>query len=361
MVMSLSQRAAPHTPPVDFNPLTASDEELSGFAIMPRPDRASDPVGYQYWLRLFGAPATFVVPQGQEVQARFLLRPTSPSQKLLSINGASRYQTSRNWSGAYIVPTDATKFVLVAGQWTIPKLAPPSVSQEPGTNEYVCSTWVGLDGQRRYLNSSLPQAGTMQTLTVDGESQQTSAIAFFQWWDVETGGTFLHLTGLPVKPGDEMVCAVWAQSATRAIGYLRNDSTRQMAIVSASAPFVALGKNPPVELMISGGTAEWVLERPMVFGESSLYAFPNFGTTTFTCWAGAARSSGSPQVWHDLRQARFIRLYEARNSRLHTAFLSMPAKLRGDDQVEVHYGTVWKVRPPLLDSEKATRPSSNSG
>jgi hypothetical protein len=120
-----------------------------------------------------------------------------------------------------------------------------------------------------------------------------------------------------------------------------------------------LDQNLEVQLTISGATAAWVLERPMVFGKSSFYAFPAYSTTTFTCWAGTAHVAGSPRVWHDLRTARFIRLYEARNSRLHTAFVSLPRKLPGNDQVQLHYRMSGAARPLPSDIRRRPRPQDD--
>ena len=134
----------------------------------------------------------------------------------------------------------------------------------------------------------------MQFLTLSNNGPpQASAIAFFEWWDQEDGGTFLQLTGLPVHPGDVMLGAVWAKTKTTAIAYLRNLTTGTMAIVGATAPVVELSGDPPVELTISGATAEWILERPTDPNTATPYQFPAYSTTTFSCWAGAAVDSRS--------------------------------------------------------------------
>ena len=58
--------------------------------------------------------------------------------------------------------TGISQFMQIWGVWTIPgnlKL-PPAPFQGPPGIDYVCSNWIGLDGQRLYLDSSLPQIGT---------------------------------------------------------------------------------------------------------------------------------------------------------------------------------------------------------
>ena len=338
---SLFDRSFDYVPPPGFDPLTASQADLETYGIVPRPDPVKEQVSFRNWLRIFAPPIEFVEPQMTERRALWRLNPAATSPQLARGGGASRLQTSRNWSGAFIVPTDDSMVVLVAGRWFIPALTlPPPAYQEAGATQYVCSTWVGLDGQRRYPNSSLPQAGTMQILHLSPVAPpQTSALAFFQWWDQGTGGTFLQLKGLHVHPGDEMVSAVWAKTETRAIAYLRNHTTRKMAIVGATSPIVNLGSGPPVGLTISGATAEWILERPTDPVTGVPYAFPAYSATTFACWAGAAPAGGAgrPKTWHDLRTARFIRLYDTLHNPTRTVFVSMPNR-EGDTAVQLEYG-----------------------
>jgi hypothetical protein len=338
---SLFDRSFDYVPPPGFDPLTASAADLETYGIVPRPDPVTEQVSFRNWLRIFAPPIEFVEPQMTERRALWRLNPRATSPALTQGGGASRFDTSRNWSGAYIVPTDDTMVVLVAGLWAIPELTlPPPAYQQAGATQYVCSTWVGLDGQRRYLNSSLPQAGTMQFMTLSSFAPpHTSALAFFQWWDQETGGTFLQLKGLHVHPGDVMISAVWAKTETRAIAYLRNVTTGKMAIVGATSPIVKLGSGPPVGLTISGATAEWILERPTDPGTGAPYAFPAYSATTFACWAGTAPAGGAgpPQSWHDLLTARFIRMYDTLRNPTRTVFVSMPNR-EGDTSVQLEYG-----------------------
>jgi hypothetical protein len=338
-VGALNNQYFDYIPPPGFDPLTAPQADLATYGIVPRPDPVHQPELFHNWLRIFAPPMVFVNPKPRVRHSHSLITPNPVIHQSTMDAGASRVSTSRNWSGAFIVPTEDTMFVLVAGLWTVPSVSlPPPAYLETGKNPYVCSTWVGLDGQRRYLNSSLPQTGTMQFLTVPPSAPpQTEVIAFFQWWDRETGGTFLGLTGLSVRPGDVMIGAVWAKTETTAIAYLRNVTTGHMAIVGANSAVVTLSSGPKVELTISGATAEWILERPMVPGTKDLYPFPTYSTTTFACWAGAALAAGPPQSWHDLQTARFIRMYDTLHNPTRTAFISMPTR-EGDTAVRLDYG-----------------------
>ena len=70
-------------------------------------------------------------------------------------------------------------FVEIRGSWQAPVVAPPT----PGEiGEFHSSTWIGLDGQRRYLNSSLPQIGTAQYVDVTAAATTFTTKAWWQWW-----------------------------------------------------------------------------------------------------------------------------------------------------------------------------------
>jgi hypothetical protein len=316
----------------------ASPDELDKFGIVPKPDPKLQPELFAKWLSIFGPPITIVAPRIEEVLAPWQLNPSPPP----SAAGASvsRFQQSGNWSGPYIVPTHDTMFVLVGGQWTLPVLQlPPAEQQVVNARQYVCSTWVGLDGQRRYLNSSLPQIGVMQTLTLSPFAPpQPSALAFFQWWDQEqTCATFLQLPGLSMQSGDVMRGAVWAKTATQVHAYLRNVTTSQLVIVGATAPSIQPLGGALFELTISGATAEWILERPTQVCMTDLFPFPAYSTTTFECWAGSAPSAGPAHIFHDLMKARYIRMNDPLHAPTRTVLISMPTRIN-DAFVRFDYG-----------------------
>jgi len=323
-------------PPAGFDPEKATEPELEKFGIIPRPDQGSDL--FDNWRRLFKAPVTFVNPARIEVKALFQLNP-APVISPIPVTGAgSRLSHSGNWSGGYIVPVHDTMVVQVAAEWTLHTLSlPPPVFIEPNATDYVCSTWVGLDGQGRYLNASLPQIGVMQTLPAPPSTLAPSATAFCQWWDREGGGTFLSLTGLPVAAGDTVIGSVWADTATTVICYLRNVSTSTLAVVGMTAPSVTPHGGAPLQLTISGATAEWILERPTIFGSTRLYPFPKYQTTEFDAWAAVARDAGPPQAPHDLRTARHIAMFDTLDAPARTAFISMPHQ-KGNSAIAVEYG-----------------------
>lgn len=328
-------------PPAGFNPWTASMSALNTYDFPVMPDPRLQPGLYQLFSALFTPPVTFVDP-------RCISRHGARSHRRRhragfgAVGGAfasSHIATSRSWSGASIVPSGGRQFVLVGGVWTVPIPGlPPEQWQVPGGASYVCSTWVGLDGQHRYLNSSLPQIGTMQTLASDGTS---NALAFFQWWDNQDYGEFRVLDGLAVAPGDTIAGLLWVRTPTSVVGYLRNLRTNEMTTVEADAPSVRPDGGPEVQLIVTGANAEWVLERPTEFDTDQLCAFPDYGTATFSsCCAGAAEKPGSLQAVQerDLTAAELLRLFDVRPDGAHTAFLSMPERV-SNAGLHLRYGS----------------------
>jgi hypothetical protein len=227
--------------------------------------------------------------------------------------------------------------VQVAAEWTLPALSVPGVI-DPSVQAYVCSTWVGLDGQRLYLNSSLPQIGVMQSLPGAGPSPLPPAMAFCQWWDRQgVQDPIIALTGLAVSEGDEVIGSVWVNTDTSVICHLRNVTTGELAVIGMDAPVVTLHGGTPIQLTVSGATAEWVLERPSIPGSTEFYPFPQYGKTQFDVWAAVARSAGPPHERLDLGRSRLIALYDTLLDPARTAFVSMPYR-KGDSVFELRYG-----------------------
>jgi hypothetical protein len=91
----------------------------------------------------------------------------------------SRLQSSRSWSGGFLVPRKRLRFVHAGGRWK----APEEIKQGPsggGSAErgWVATIWIGLDGQRRWI-PSVPQIGTEHGVDKDGKKKQPHAR--WQW------------------------------------------------------------------------------------------------------------------------------------------------------------------------------------
>ena len=329
-------------PPPDFDPLQASPATLAKYGLPPRPDAKQQPALLAAWLRLFERPLTFVRPPPKpvfELARKPALLPIVPNE--------TRFGKSSNWCGASIVPNDGQQFVQVFGEWTVPTPdLPPQLDQGPKgqVNDYHCSTWVGLDGNRRYLDSSLPQVGTEQVLTIDANgNRKYDYFAWFQWWarhQIDKGHRTL-LTKIPVTAGVSVMAMVWAIDPQRVVAVLRSYAPlNRITILVRRAPDVWLtdAKTSTIRPAISGATAQWIHERPLTI-DSKLELFAKYDPVRFRhCVAGTADAFGPATSEETLTAPRFFRLFEVPEPLPPQArLISMPS-LISTTSIEVSYG-----------------------
>jgi peptidase A4-like protein len=337
-------------PPETLDLLTATPDQLFHFGLPPRPALREEPELYAVWRSFFVPRPIFVPAEVKEIIDVFapLVRQT-PSGAAIFITGETRYETSRNWCGAYIEANDNKVLVQVSGRWAVARPSPPLGAPPPQDQPvvYACSTWVGLDGQRRYLDSSLPQIGTWQSVTVPPNGATTvDTYAWVQWWakDSPVDGQSiapLQILSVPVRPFDQVVCMVRVWEPSVAAVYVKNLRTNLLAHFRIRAPTVILKGGHPHRYTISGATAEWIMERPTHLGTEEPYDLADFGSVELLHCHGVEADPtlqgwpwvvGTPQV---LRGARFIRMYDTPGNR--TVFISMPQRT-GDASVRVTYG-----------------------
>jgi hypothetical protein len=328
-------------PPPRFNPVTASPAQLSEFGLPPRPDPVTQPLLRRIWDRGFGAPLTLVEFRLDER----LIEGTTYRPQLRQANeqpiAETRFETSSNWSGAYITANRGKVFLQIWGVWTIPSnlQLPPPQFRGPAGIDYICSNWIGLDGQRFYLNSSLPQIGTLSQLQANGT---TIAQAWTQWWARGIANTVPVPLGLGVAPGTQVLSVLTAIDSRTVILVMVNLSTMTAMPAMATAPPVQLPDGTTATPEIAGATAEWIVERPAIPGQPTRYNFPDYGHTEFDlCVAVESDSVDIAALFggtlQDLRRARRIRMFDLLQNPERTAFISMPRKL-DDTTLRVRYG-----------------------
>jgi hypothetical protein len=309
-------------PPENFNPLTASKEELEHFGLPLEPDADRQPSLHEFWRRMYKPPLQFV-----PIQFAFknIARLTTINHRQQALGLRTRRQTSSNWSGAYIKPRDGQVFTEIWGQWQVPTPSVPPTEVGEG-HYYRCSTWIGLDGQRRYYQSSLPQIGTEQS--IDDASGTSEFSAWWQWWVRDQYFPPVDM-GLSIHAGDLIMCnlRVVPPGRNKVRFQLRNESTMSQAIEYADAPTL------PIPLQVSGATAEWITERPAIFPTPILYEFPHYNTVLFSdCVAVTTPLSGGPGVERRLEGCRLINMWEARVLPQRTAKISV-ARLVNERQM----------------------------
>lgn len=313
-------------PPAGFDPRHADAEQLVRFGIPPKPDRLTRPAEYAFWWRLVSPPLRFMT-----AEFAFLQAPDIRFNHLNALRaGGTRYETSGNWSGGYITPKDDRVFTEIRGSWQVPTASPPG--NPPANGHYHCSTWIGLDGQRLYHNSSLPQIGTVQSVTVaHGHVHPPAAKAWWQWWVRDHVNPPITLP-LAVKPGDLMMAQLIVVTPTLVRFMIKNETTGDFV-----GPFE---KPPPTTappLTVSGATAEWITERPKRLDRDALYKLPDYGTVLFSnCGAVAARTSGAAALDQTLPGARLINMFEVRERPHRIADISV-AERESDEELATFF------------------------
>ena len=325
-----------------FDASLASPALLRRYGLPPRPDPDAQPLLRQVWNRGFGAPLTL---QKFPFVRAALVEETRYQTYEIPLSD-TRVETSSNWSGAYLTANRDKQFLQIWGVWTVPahlRLPPPPFQGRPGV-EYRCATWIGLDGQRLYFDSSLPQIGTSSTLKANGS---TTVKAWVQWWARGIANAQPQRLGLAVAPGNQVLAVLTAWDSQSVIFVMVNLSDMSAIAVKGTAPTVNLDGISATP-QIAGATAEWIVERPaipnqpLVYGKPPLYNFPDYGCIEFDlCMAVEGESvdifslfGGLPQ---DLQGERLIRMFDVLFNPARTAFISMPRKLN-DTAVRVQYG-----------------------
>lgn len=310
--------AVPPIPPADFDPLKAPDDLREKYGIPRPPPRDLQPLTYAFWRRLYAPPFTFLA------KPIIGISPTTQLSYLRSGPPAGRGEGSSNWSGAYISPRDGEMFTEIHSIWRVPR---PKARPDAGPNErFESSTWIGLDGQRRYFNSSLPQIGTAQHVQLNNGVPTVTCSSWVQWWARDTDIAVLD-AGVAVAPDDEIACSIVVDSPVSAKFTMRNLTSGAPAILmQVQSPFATPpGGSADVQIRISGATAEWVTERPINPVDHVAYRLPDYGSVLFAdCHAVSATGPLQPGRERDLSGARLITMYETRREPSRTAKISIP-------------------------------------
>jgi len=333
----------PVPPGNSINPSTLSNTQLLNLGLPPKPDAVRQSLLRQLWNKAFGR--TVIINPYQFDEERLI----AMSYQMLNRQAdempieETRFETSSNWSGAYITANRNMQFMQIWGVWTVPgNLQIPAAPYGGSPNiPYICSNWIGLDGQRLYLDSSLPQIGTATTLQLDGS---LSVDAWTQWWARGNKNTVPLPIGIVVNPGDQVLCVLTASDPQTVVFVIVNLSSKTPVVtpVVGTAPPVTLPDKSTVYPEIAGATAEWIVERPRIVGQQTLYNFPNYGQAEFDC-CGAVEANGVETVSllsgvpQELQGGRLIRMFQVLQNPARTAYISMPWKL-SDTSICLKYG-----------------------
>jgi hypothetical protein len=303
------------SPPEGFDPLTADPDVLAKFGIPPRPNAKDLPVLARFWTEMFSPPLVFT-----ERKFLFSADPVLISAQLLMTASGER-ESSLNWSGAYNTPRNGRQLTEVHGRWEVPAVAVPSGTT--GNPEFRSSIWIGLDGQRRYLDSSLPQIGTAQFLNAPNDPPFS---VWWQWWLRNNPTTFSPVPiALPILPGQRMMASLRVLDETHVHFLIENRTTGQIfPPFTMAAPTDTASQ---IQVKVSGASAEWIVERPTNETTGDLYELPSYDEVHFTnCFAISASMPPTqppgPGLEQTLDGARLINMYKVERNPSRTVTIS---------------------------------------
>jgi hypothetical protein len=268
---NLPEATTTAAPAAGLNPLTMSANDLAAWGYPPQPGPNAAPQAYAIWVQAVTAAQTRIFPWLQRSNRAH--GPTLGSQSIDLSNSTPAVASavnsalgSYNWSGYLNTNTDGALFTSVFAQYVVPR-----AQQAPGTCtggwDY-SSTWVGLDGAGAGANDVL-QAGTYADAYCgpsddDSPSTQTTATnysAWYEWYPINATA----ISGLTIKPGDNIFVEVWSTSTTSGSVFVVDLNTQQYVSVNLTAP---------AGVKVAGGSAEWIVECPSLSG--SLTTLTNY-------------------------------------------------------------------------------------
>jgi peptidase A4-like protein len=184
---------------------------------------------------------------------------------------------SFNWSGYMQGRLEkGTEFHSVAATWVVPT----ATSHQAGEAEY-SSSWIGIGGgcvdtACTLTDVTLIQAGIGHDLDASGHPD------YYAWW--ETIPAPLVRTTLPMRAGDRVGVAIFENRLPEIWTIvITNFTTRR--VFTITLPYAS-----------TYGSAEWVIETPLVISESGAVAsvgpMPNLSVVRFDYARANGRSAG---------------------------------------------------------------------
>jgi len=248
-------------PPKDFDPRTASDEQLRRHGIPRRPDPEREPKLARLWWRAFARKPKFIK---AELAIDRLMSRRNP------LRGSASEFSGNNWGGAF-VRSSALGFgepaTFVTASWMVPEIVP--VAPQPWSTFLVAGFWVGLDGMG---NGQVLQAGIAASVTTEGWSDGNFTPGSVYWWPWTEWFTTkfqdpaVKIDNFPIATGNTVVFIVCAQQPDVGEISVLNVSTGQATRVTINARPGIRSEGATAEWIVEGVSAELPPFYPMTFG-----------------------------------------------------------------------------------------------
>jgi hypothetical protein len=291
------------------------------------PPRPTDPAALRLWREMIPPGLEIVPPFPEGTTGRYMFRDMAVGVARLAADegdddsaaasaGAisrGRLGSSRNWSGAAIFANRGDRFNQVIASWIVPE-----VRDGNGDGPWVCSTWIGIDGLRRWMKS-MPQMGTTQVVGDTGERDPNTGnklptyFAWWQWW--LRGRTIQAPVVFPptvtIAPGKKVYCCVTLLPPDQPSPGDRHNVQFFLQVDGVGSPVMV--EPPPTNdpanddrrrVPASGASAEWILERPTALHDSpngnvkvgDLFPLPDFGRAGAENFAASLAPDPDPTV-----------------------------------------------------------------
>jgi hypothetical protein len=369
-------RRKPNFLPADLDLLDAS-LGVGDFVRLGLPPRPTDPAALRLWREMI-PPGLKIVPPFEEGTGGYTFRADmavgvtrlSAEQGDEDVTQArvagiprGRLGSSRNWSGAAIFANRGDRFNQVIASWTVPK-----VSDGNGEGPWVCSTWIGIDGLRRWMKS-MPQMGTTQVVGDTGERDDNNDrlpqyFAWWQWW--LRGRTIQAPVVFPapaIAPGKKIYCCVTLLPPDQPDPGDRHHVQFFLSVDGVASPVMLAPPptNDPADIdggrrvPATGASAEWILERPTALHDSpngnvkegELFPLPDFGSAGADDFAASLAPDPDPMVVASIaaspitpavnfRTPLKLRMMEHRREPSRVAVIAKPVEAK-DGRVTVAY------------------------
>ena len=331
----------PELPPDGFDPIGDLGDrlELERYWLPPCPDEDKAPELFKHWREMFLGPLCFKRARSRRAQPPIRRPPasiTSRFSRLFVPRGSLRRGaaitlpttgSSRNWSGAYLLPNHGERLTQVVGRWDLPRVR-PGAEFGPADLPFRCSVWIGLDGKKRW-SESMPQMGTEHTVGRDGVEEEPKL--WWQWWLRDGPSSPFYIDGVGVRAGDTVLCSVTAVSANLVRFHVKNKNTGEFAGLAVSEP-----------VALRGSSAEWIVEQPsrpeVVDGlpqAGPLFPLPDFDRVVFrNCAASASVGDGPGGRYRPLNASRLVRMVRTLRGPSRSAVIYRPAR-RGQGEAAI--------------------------
>lgn len=291
-------------PPEDFDPISATDEQLKTYGIPPRPDINNED-DYLSWVEIVDG-VNFVPMTELEVMRGNENKASSNNTRYETTTySAVSYRTSPNWSGyvSNLGLSSSEFYTQVQVDYV-----EPTVKSSSG----VCGNgvWIGLGGDG---SKSLVQAGTAVALL-----NPNRHYAWFECLGPNHTNPPQTIKGIDVNPGDKIHIYISFQAANDLFNwYVVNSTTGQ-----------ALSDTPKYDsdIYFDGSTVEWIVERPS--GSTGYGELGNYGSVTFTNCKAMLNTSTSWINLEDLSNVSSLKMTSNGSSSGRT--LSSPGSINGD-------------------------------